>query len=217
MYSRKLTKRAFAALSIAALAGVVSLVSPRDLLSSQGVQLTSGEGRGDNPVVGSLPCRKTDDLDLKFFNWLGISRPPGAIQVHEPTLAFAGGPDLAYHILDAQGDPTGMVNASVNWTAFGSTNAMQVVTSRASAGKDYALAAWVPDRFVGGTVQTVSSLGTSSHVIQSRTLGVPVGALAAMPGPVASGTLTVTSLDGSESFTVQIDVIATLVTVDFQP
>lgn len=209
-------KRATTALLIAGVAGLVSLVSPRDLLSQAALTAT-GDGRGDNPVVGSLPCIVDDELDLKFFNWLGIQRPPGAVQFHAPTLAFVGGSNLGNYVLDAQGVPDGIVNAASGWSAFGSVNAMQVVCDRATAGKSYALACWVPDRFLGGTIQTVSSVGSSTTVIGGRAFSVPFGALASLPGPLAGGTLTVTAADGLESFTVQVDAIGGLVIVDFQP
>ena len=214
---RTLTTRVTTALLLAAGAGLVSLVSPRDLISQAALAAT-GDGRGDNPVVGSLPCVVDDDLDLKFFNWMGMQTPPpGFIQYYEPTLAFVGGSNLESYIVDAQGTPNGMVNASSNWTAIGSILQMQVVSDRVAATKMFDVVIWVPDQFIGGGVQMSSTIGGSMHTLAGNTFSLPVAALAASPGLTESGMLTVTSADGSETCTVQVDVIGPLVIVDFQP
>ncbi len=214
---RTLTTRVTTALLLAAGAGLVSLVSPRDLIS-QASLASIGEGRGDNPVVGSLPCVVDDDLDLKFFNWMGMQTPPpGAIQYYEPTLAFVGGPDLETHIVDAQGTPDGMVNASSSWTAIGSVLQMQVVADRNAASKSFDVVMWVPDQYIGGSVQMSSTIGGSSFVLAGHAFSLPVAALAGTPGMIVSGTLTVTSADGLETCSVQVDVIGPVVIVDFQP
>ncbi|MBT3339875.1 MAG: hypothetical protein HN405_02945 [Planctomycetes bacterium] len=74
--------------------------------------------RGDNPVVGSLPCYEDDALDLMFWRGLGHSEPNIKVFAHRPTLGFLGSDDLSERILAANGMPFGIVNRDFGYSAF---------------------------------------------------------------------------------------------------
>ena len=216
MKQRSISTLLVRALCFSVLAGSVVLFSPQQLLSGTGIN-ASGEGRGDNPVVGSLPCAVDDDLDAKFFNWLGLNGQTGTIQYYLPTVALAGDAMLETHLIDAMGAPFGMVNAPDNWSAIGSVNQMTLTTTRSSAvNGDYSAVVWVPDDYLGGMVEVSSTLGTISWPIGTQAFSIPVRQLALAPGASVSSTITVTSASGS-TFQIGVDVIAGVVLLDFQP
>jgi hypothetical protein len=218
MQMGKLSERILAALAIAALAGGSFLVASGELTAS-GPSASVGEGRGDNPVVGSLPCAvDEDELGLKFFKWIGGSMS-GSIDFQLPTIAMVGGSDLENYIVDLNGTPDGLVNRTSGFTAVGSVQQMTLTADRSAATvQDYRVALWLPDGLLGSDVEMTSTLGTFTWTASTNAFVLPVGMLASAPGPIQSGTITVTPVgDSAAVLQVTIDVIAGMVLVDFQP
>jgi len=218
MQMGKLMERTLAALAVAALAGGLFLVASGDLAAS-GPLASVGEGRGDNPVVGSLPCAvDEDELGLKFFKWIGGSMT-GSIDYQLPTIAMVGGADLDNYIVDLNGTPDGLVNRASGFTAVGSVQQMSLVADRSAATvHDYRVVLWLPDSLLGSAVEMNSTVGTFTWTASTNAFALPVGTLASAPGPIQSGTITVAPPgDSAVALQITIDVVAGMVLVDFQP
>ncbi len=163
-------------LSLAAMGA--ALVAPTQLpaFSGNGQGIFGDNNRGDNPVVGSLPCRRDPYLPSMFWAALYDEAPHTGLFGFQPTLAFVGD-SLLEDILDAGGEPEGRVDNWPDVRVFGVHKWASVFLSTASVrqGK-VGLWYWVPREYVGGTISLESNLGTSQMVISEQALELPLQA-----------------------------------------
>lgn len=170
---------------VVALALAAALATgPAVVWASGGGGWASGGGRGENPVVGSLPCVVRAFLNSMFWVPLGYGGPTGGDPGSTPaTLGFIGPPDLGGSVLDANGTPYGMVNFATGWTCVGLTNEGYLLLLRPPVASGQVVVwEWVPVGYVGGTVTVEDALGTSSYPIAAQAFPLPVQGVAVGAG-----------------------------------
>jgi len=209
-------------LLLALLPGVFLGLSPV-LLSEEGGFGGGGAGgggnRGGNPTVGSLPSLVDGNLDIQFAiplgNGLGGVPLPGV----PPTLGFIGPPELAGALIDAQGEPYGVVNRPDDWTVFGLRKNGTAWFHRAAAAKGTVkLWTWVPQEYLGGTFLVQGSITTHFSTITTQALNLMLPALASRPEPFGTVTMTLSPPKASADLGVRSVVVTltpTVVQVDF--
>lgn len=153
---------------------------------------TSGTGRGDNPVVGSLPCIvDPTGLDSRFWIPLGLPGPPSQVSSGLPMLGLIGPPMLGNSVLDAGGTPYGWVNRQTGWTAFGLTQTGYATVSRVTVATSAVVAwQWVPTGYLGGKVIVQGPSGTTGFPIATQSFPLSLAELALLAGnPSATVTI----------------------------
>lgn len=144
------------------LALVVVLGLSTGLTTSQlmGGERGSGNGdRGENPVVGSLPCLIDDNLDLLF--WEGMNEPqPGFQPYGYPVTLGLCSDDLQDDVLDANGQPFGYLNDRWDWRALGLRHQAKIwIDSSAIASGAFTGWLWAPKEYHGGEIEMSSPNG----------------------------------------------------------
>ncbi|MFQ5749713.1 MAG: hypothetical protein ACE5H3_09685 [Planctomycetota bacterium] len=208
-------------LLLALLPGVFLGLSPVLLSEEGGFGGGPGGGgnRGGNPTVGSLPSLVDGNLDIQFAipleNGLGGVPLPGV----PPTLGFIGPPELADSLIDAQGDPYGVVNRPEDWTVFGlRQNGTAWFHRAAAANGAVKLWSWVPEEFLGGTFLVQGSITTHFSTITTQAFNMMLPALASRPEPFGSVTMMLAPPTASAALgarTVVVTLTPTVVQVDF--
>lgn len=146
----------------------------------------NGNNRGDNPVVGSLPCQVNDPrMYYAMYPFLGsgcgynLSGTP-------PTFTLMGEPDLGGAVLTAEGDPYGGLNAPSSWTCFSlSTNSTVVLNRYAVACGRVTAWEWVPPGYVGGHMVVQGPSESSIVPIFTQFFPISLIEAAAASGPAS--------------------------------
>jgi hypothetical protein len=202
------------ALLVALLGGMSLLATSSALVSQQGDSHNGGTGdHGDNPVVGSLPCAIDPDLDLIFGgNGTALIAP-------QPILGMVGGINLSDQIHNADGTPNGLVNRGSGFTTMALVNDGFITVSRADASKAFMLLQqWLPDAYIGGTISMASTIGNPSRTISNNVIDLPLLMIAAAPGPVINGVITISGPSAMQPvLTVNVSAVGNLVTVTYTP
>lgn len=167
-------------------------VGAAPVLFSSGAN-SGGDNRGDNPVVGSLPCKiNKTTLEGRFWMGLGLG-PPGGVDLSgvPATFGMTGPPDLAGAVIDAGGTPYGEINACSGWTCFAlSTNAFAVLSRAAVTSGLVTTWEWVPPGYVGGRYVIERPSGTSVVPISTQQFPLSLVEIAAAVGnPSATVTI----------------------------
>ncbi|KAA3612924.1 MAG: hypothetical protein DWQ01_04260 [Planctomycetota bacterium] len=183
----------------------------------------SEEDRGDDPLVGSLPCMvEPTDLDIMF--WLplgGVPQNQNLIQNPIATLGFIGQNELDGVLLDANGNPFGRINEGSGWTCFGMVQGGDVILDRTACANldDVALWQWVPDVFLGGQLTYVGAQGTTEYPIVTQYLPLPLAEVALQAEGTGASVILTPNPQNLDLGTLQIDFDVTLstVVVTYQP
>ena len=174
-------RRAFLGFGLSMVALIATLLASSHLSASSGgggQGILGDNNRGDNPVVGSLPCRKDPYLEPMFWSALYDEDPPMDLFGFQPTLGFVG-ENLLEDILAAAGDPEGRVDAWPNLNVFGVHKWASVFLSTEAVKKgQVGLWYWVPREYIGGTVSFVSTFGSGEAVISDQAFLLPLRAFA---------------------------------------
>ncbi len=204
------------AILVALMSGMSLLATSSLLVSQQGNPHDGGVGdHGDNPVVGSLPCAVSPELD-QMFGGSGTS-----ITYPSPVLGLVGGSNLSGQIVDAFGTPYGMVNSGVPdaFSIFGLLHDGVITVRRFDANKGFMqLQQWVPDEYIGGTIAMVSTIGNPSREITGNVVDLPMQLLAAAPGPAVDGVITIQGPNGeAPDLVVHITAVGSFLTITYVP
>ncbi len=207
-------------LVLALLPGVFLGFSPVLFSGEGGFGGGAGGNRGGNPTVGSLPSLVDGNLDIQFAlpleNGLGGAPLPGV----PATLGFIGPPELADSLIDAQGEPFGVVNRAEDWTVFGLRKNGTAWFHRAAAARGAVkLWTWVPEEYLGGTFLVKGSITTHFSTITTQAFNLMLPALASRPEPFGTVTMTLSPPKASANLgirTVVVTLTPTVVQVDFQ-
>jgi len=151
-------------------------------------QLIGGEpksdngDRGENPVVGSLPCMVDDSIDLIF--WEGMNEPdPGFLPAAYPVTLGLCSDDLRGDIEDARGIPYGRLNDRWDWRGLGlQKQARVIVPSWKIANGDFTAWVWAPPAYLGGEICMTSSFGDRSVRIGRDACSLPIDDLVNLSG-----------------------------------
>ena len=144
--------------------------------------------RGENPVVDSLPCRIDPTLDLIFWEGQGLE-DPGFMPAFYPATIGICGSDLENDIVDADGEPYGVIDDGYDWGSMGLQKVgwIQIPRHRVVNG---ALSAWVwtPSGYIGGELCLNSTVVDGKAALSQNAVEVPISALAQMV-PSGNGTV----------------------------
>ncbi|NQU48732.1 MAG: hypothetical protein HQ519_08800 [Planctomycetes bacterium] len=166
--------------------GLGTAVGVSALLLGLNSQVAGGEGtqgdldRGENPVVGSLPCKVDPTLDLIFWDGRGLDDPGFAPAFYPATLGICS-PDIKSDVIDADGLPYGVLNDRWNWGAMGlqKEGYMLVPRFRVSNGRISAWV-WTPSAYIGGELCLQSGLANGKTTLHKNAAEIPISALAQM-------------------------------------
>lgn len=161
-------------LSLAAMGAALLAPTQLPASSGNGQGIFGDDNRGDNPVVGSLPCRRDPYLQPMFWAALYNEAPHIDLFGFEATLAFVGD-SLLEDILDAGGEPQGRVDSWPDVHVFGVHKWASVFLSTVSVRQGrVGLWYWVPREYVGGTISLQSNFGTFQLVITEQAFELPL-------------------------------------------
>ena len=174
--------RIFLAVIILAASGTAALP-----IDETGFRPNGGSGgtRGENPVVGSLPCVVTPSLNEVFWKPLGLPKPYRELEHVPPIFGMIGPPEFDGAIIDAHGTPYGGLNYEEAWTCFALAAKGTVYFSRyALEADDPMIEIWqyVPEDYVGGTLTVQESSGTRTIAITDNLVDLPVDEILSAPG-----------------------------------
>lgn len=171
------SKLARMAMGLGSLLGVSALILG---LNSQviGGQSEGNVDRGENPVVGSLPCRIDPTLDLIFWEGQGLDDPGFMPAMYPATLGLCSD-DIESDVVDADGTPYGVLDDAYDWNSMGLQQAgyMLIPRYRAASGKVTAWV-WTPAGYMGGELCLQSSLVSGKTTLQQNAVEIPISALA---------------------------------------
>lgn len=164
--------------------------------------------RGENPVVGSLPCKVDPNLDTIFWEGMGNDDPGFAPAFYPVTLALVS-EDIRGDVQGADGDPYGVLDDRYDWRAFGlqkhgwmSVRANKFLSGAASNWM------WAPSGYLGGkwTMQS-PLLGTFKSEVGQNAIELPMVALIeATGGNVSIATFELRPPAGSSMVTMKFRV-----------
>ena len=148
-----------------------------------------GDGdRGDNPVIGSLPCAAAPQMEWMFWEGLDNENIGTSSYGYAPMVAMTG-EDLASDILTANGEPYGNVNRYENWNAAGSTRYARFILDRyAVKDEDIRVWHWVPNEYRGGLIEVFSPFGNTTFESSADAFEVPVSMISDMSGVSTTST-----------------------------
>jgi hypothetical protein len=145
--------------------------------------LSGGFGRGDNPVIGSLPCIVDPRIDDLFWIPNGLPKPPGGFFAGLPAVgALISGAEFEDALLAVSGDPYGFINGYEHWTVLGFVRSAQVSINRSDlASSRVRMWQFLPKGYLGGEMRfempgytTVSSIGSQNMLVQlTEVAGLP--------------------------------------------
>jgi hypothetical protein len=165
------------------LALATGLAAAPPLLGGGGGLNGGSVDRGDNPVVGSLPCMVDPQL-LDLF-WVPFNRTkPGdyLLRSAPPVLGVIGSSELEYELLDAYGANYGFVDAEHEWACLGLVDQGTVVLDRwLVAGGMTQLWQFLPPGYVGGNLRVAGPNGQVDKPILSNDTPIALANYAAMP------------------------------------
>lgn len=181
------------------------------------------EDRGEDPLVGSLPCLVSDDLNIMFA--LALGDPPQSfnlVREQTPTMAMIGDhQDLDSAIMDLWGIPLGRLNALADWTAVGLVhNGTATLDKIKVAAETVEVWQWVPAVYLGGTIEIQSAAGVTTTTLTSQSFPIPLKDFAGqLPGTVAEVTISPPSTYGGPhgDNVILVQVASKQVLVDYTP
>ncbi len=178
-------------------------------------------GRGDNPVIGSLPCAAAPQMEWMFWEGLSNEESSTVSSGYLPVMAFTGS-DLQTTVLNAAGEPYGQVNRYETWDAAGSSKACVFVVDRyAVIDGRISLWQWLPREYRGGEVSVTSPFGNALDVPGEHAYKISLDRISKLSGAaVTQSTFTFTP-SGAFSFLsdlkVTVEMNGELVVVRYQP
>ncbi len=139
--------------------------------------------RGDNPVVGSLPCIVDPRLDGLFWIPYGTGKPDSAILDGIPAiLGLVGPPEGRGLLLDAWGTPNGVVGESDDWTTFGLVLDGTVVLDRSAVANQLgSLWLFVPEGYDNGSISVTTGGTTRTQPLLEDLLDLDLASYALSP------------------------------------
>lgn len=184
---RRTTRFAGLALVLSLAIATMASLAPQVFGGNRDDRWSNGD-RGDNPVIGSLPCAAAPQMEWMFWEGLDNKNPGTSSSGYSPMLAMTG-EDLVADILTANGDPYGSVNRYENWTAVGSINYARFVLDRyAVHDEDIRVWHWVPNEYRGGLIEVFSPFGDASFESSADAFEVPVSMISDMSGVSTTST-----------------------------
>ncbi|KAA3608691.1 MAG: hypothetical protein DWQ01_11340 [Planctomycetota bacterium] len=138
--------------------------------------------RGDDPLVGSLPCMVDPQLMDKFHDAFGLPGLPSEdILDQRPTLGLTGLPGLS-GLSGLEGIPKGQVDWFEDWNVVGLVQEGQAYLDRGAAlTGDITLWQWLPDGYLGGDLTIQGTMGKSHFPILANAQPLNLADLAALP------------------------------------
>lgn len=165
--------------------GLGSLLGVSALILGMNSQVIGGQSqsdldRGENPVVGSLPCRIDPTLDLVFWEGQGLDDPGFMPAMYPATFGICSS-DIEADVIDADGTPYGVLDDAYDWNSMGlqKNGYMLVPRYRVQNGKISAWV-WTPSGYMGGELCLQSALVSGKTTLQQNAVEVPISALAQM-------------------------------------
>ena len=133
--------------------------------------------RGENPVVGSLPCKVDRTLNLIFWEGEGLDSPGRAPAFYPVTLGVCS-PDVRMDVVDADGIPFGYLNDRWDWRSMGLQQSGYMLISRFRA-ESGAVTSWVytPTNYIGGKLSLSSSLTDGEVTLGQYAAEIPISDL----------------------------------------
>jgi len=200
---------------------VSGLVAVPPLLGGGGLNGGSSFDRGDNPVVGSLPCMVDPDLlDMFWLPFEAPKPPPSELVGFPAVLGVIGTPELEDELVDAYGSGNGFVERRHRWACLGLVEDAVVILDRDLVAQGSTeLWQYLPVGYVGGNIHISTSSGVEDHPIVGQDVPIPLQAYAAFPEVFSLITLTLTPPAGSslEPRTIQIELMLGLVSISYLP
>ncbi|MDP6849509.1 MAG: hypothetical protein QGH51_04240 [Planctomycetota bacterium] len=179
-------------------------------------------GRGDNPVVGSLPCVVDPRLDDLFWIPNGFPEPPAPfLSGLPPVAAVMGNTNLSGTLLGAAGQPYGFLDDYENWSHLGMVKRTVLTMDRASvAASQVAMWQFLPAGFIGGEVEFILDGTLTVTPIVGQLLPIQLMEIANLP--VSVGTATITFLPNAANLSlseirVQVSFHNGTLNIQYQP
>ncbi len=176
--------------------------------------------RGDNPVVGSLPCYEDDSLDLMFWRALGHSEPNVQVFAHRPTLGFVGSYDLGSRVVAADGTPFGIVNRNFGFDVFAvERQAVAEFWLSDVASGEISMWQWLPREYFGAKLMIEGPNFQYEGAITAPSTKLPIQELlAAVPNMARTRVLIVPNAmnAGARPIEMYISNVGELVFVDYR-
>ncbi len=206
-------------LGVALVTGLVAV--PPVVGGSGGFNGENSFDRGDNPVVGSLPCMVDPDL-LDLF-WVPFHSPkPSSFDLlgYPATLGVIGTPELEYELVDAFGAGNGYIDRRTGWACLGLVESAVVVLDRPTVA-DGSTDLWhfLPEGYLGGNIHVVSPYGEVDQPIIAQNVPIPLIAYANYPEFIGQVTLTMSPPPESslEAKVIQVDLQGAQLLISYRP
>ncbi len=172
---------------------------------------SSGKGRGDNPVVGSLPCIADPRLDDLFWLPNGLPKPPTGFTAGLPPVfgLMSDSAEMEGILFNAAGDPFGYVDQAENWTNLGLVKRARVSLDRNQVGQgNGSFWQFLPKGYLGGTLSVEMGGLTSTYPITTQLYPVSLTEFALSPFNMGRVTYTFSAPPASYSMAdVTVDVL----------
>ena len=109
-------------------------------------------GRGDNPVIGSLPCIVDPRLDALFWVPNGMPQAPGGFYAGLPAVgALMSSDEFEDTLFAVTGEPFGFINDFEHWTSLGFVNEAHTSVNRSDlASAKVVMWQYLPKGYLGG-------------------------------------------------------------------
>ena len=149
-------------------------------------------GRGDNPVVGSLPCIVDSRLDDLFWIPNGFPEPPSRLLAGlPPVAAVMGNENLVGSLLGAAGAPYGILDDYEHWDHLGMVNRALLTMDRVSvASGQVSMWQFLPAGYIGGEMEFVLDGIITETPISGQLFPVQLSEIASLPSQVGTATVT---------------------------
>jgi hypothetical protein len=145
--------------------------------------------RGDNPVIGSLPCAAAPQMEWMFWEGLSNEESNTVSSGYLPVMAFTGN-DLQTCVLNAAGEPYGQVNRYETWDAAGSSKACVFIVDRyAVIDGRISLWQWLPREYRGGEVAVSSPFGDVWDVPGEHAYKIPLSRISDLSGAATTSSV----------------------------
>jgi len=138
--------------------------------------------RGENPVVGSLPCMVDDTLDLIFWEGNGSENPDLQPAIYPVTLGMCA-TDIRQSVLDADGLPYGRLNHRHQWRTLGLQNSGWALFDADSfASGEVTTWFWAPQAYLGGELVMSTPFGSGTVTITPAARELPLSDIVNLSG-----------------------------------
>ena len=184
---RRTTRFAGLALVLSLALATMASLAPQVFGGNRDGRWSNGD-RGDNPVIGSLPCAAAPQMEWMFWEGLENEDLETSSFGFAPMMAMTG-ENLDSDILTANGDPYGRVNRYENWDAVGSTNYARFILDRYAVQDEEILVwHWVPNEYRGGLIEVFSPFGNTTFESTADAFQVPVSLISGRSGTTKTAT-----------------------------